>query len=101
MLCATFITTLKNEDGASHNFYLFRKRQMVIAPARISGWRYYHLTLTHKKGGVHTERPLLGVLRWQGYADFIAGKEKGLFSHENKPFSYPLVEISGIEPLTS
>ena len=28
-------------------------------------------------------------------------KGKGLFSHENKPLSYPLVEISGIEPLTS
>ena len=28
-------------------------------------------------------------------------KGKGLLSNENKPFSYPLVEISGIEPLTS
>ena len=28
-------------------------------------------------------------------------KGKGLFSYENKPFLYPLVEISGIEPLTS
>ena len=27
-------------------------------------------------------------------------KGKGLFSYENKPFYIPLVEISGIEPLT-
>ena len=40
-------------------------------------------------------------MNWQGYADFIIEKGKGLFSHENKPFAYPLVEISGIEPLTS
>ena len=45
--------------------------------------------LGHKKGGVHTERPPLGVLRWQGYADFIIEKGKGLFSHENKPFCVP------------
>ena len=28
-------------------------------------------------------------------------KGKGLLSYENKPFYIPLVEISGIEPLTS
>ena len=44
---------------------------------------------THKKGGVHTERPPWGVLRWHGYADFIIEKGKGLFSHENKPFYTP------------
>ena len=45
--------------------------------------------LGHKKGGVHTERPPWGVLRWHGYADFIIEKGKGLFSHENKPFCVP------------
>ena len=82
-------------------------------------------------------------MRWHGYADLIAEKKKGLFSHENKPFYVPfggdkrdrtadllnaiqalsqlsytpipsrvevlwvrnmklfMVEISGIEPLTS
>ena len=73
-------------------------------------------------------------MNWQGYADFIIEKGKGLLSHENKPFCVPfggdkrdrtadllnaiqalsqlsytptsliqlsVVEISGIEPLTS
>ena len=28
-------------------------------------------------------------MSWQGYADFIVEKGKGLFSHENKPFCVP------------
>ena len=28
-------------------------------------------------------------MNWQGYADFIIEKGKGLFSHENKPFCVP------------
>ena len=46
--------------------------------------------LGHKKRGAFTRNvPLLGVLRWHGYADFIIEKGKGLFSHENKPFCVP------------
>ena len=32
---------------------------------------------------------------------FFIKKGKGLLSYENKPFCLPMVEISGIEPLTS
>ena len=32
---------------------------------------------------------------------FVVIKGKGLLSYENKPFCLPMVEISGIEPLTS
>ena len=35
-----------------------------------------------------------------GVCRFHSKKAKGLFSHENRPFAF-LVEISGIEPLTS
>ena len=37
----------------------------------------------------------------QHHPDFFWGKQKGLISEEIKPFIMRLVEISGIEPLTS
>ena len=60
-----------------------------------------HPNLGHKKGGVHTERPLGECLIWHGYVDFIEKREKACFLTKTSLFAYPLVEISGIEPLTS
>lgn len=39
-----------------------------------------------KRGAFTRNAPLGECLSWQGYADFIIEKGKGLFSHENKPF---------------
>ena len=74
--------------------------------ANVSGGKPLHLLCLFVVATIFLTKltksaPLGEWLSWQGCANFIAEKAKGLFSHENKPFVCPLVEISGIEPLTS